>query len=137
MASLTDSQVSALIGAPNFATVSTLNGDGSILNAVAWISLEDGELAVNSADGRQWPANLDRDGRITALVYDQSNPYEYVEIRGTATGGREDADDLRAFVAGRLARFKVPDEVVFREAPLPRTATGKVLKRELREAAMR
>ena len=43
------------------------------------------------------------------------------------------ADDLREFVAGRLARFKVPGEIVFRDEPLPRTATGKVLKRDLRE----
>jgi long-chain acyl-CoA synthetase len=49
---------------------------------------------------------------------------------GTSPG----ADDLRAFVAGRLARFKVPDEVIFRDEPLPRTATGKVLKRDLRDA---
>src|SRR5205823_10937589 len=43
-------------------------------------------------------------------------------------GASPGADDLRAFVAGRLARFKVPDEVIFRDEPLPRTATGKVLK---------
>jgi long-chain acyl-CoA synthetase len=43
------------------------------------------------------------------------------------------ADELRAHVAVRLAHFKVPAHVVFRSEPLPRTATGKVLKRELRD----
>ena len=52
-------------------------------------------------------------------------------------GASPSADDLRAFVAGRLARFKVPGEIVFRDEPLPRTATGKVLKRDLRDAAIR
>jgi long-chain acyl-CoA synthetase len=47
------------------------------------------------------------------------------------------ADDLRAFVAGRIARFKVPGEILFRDEPLPRTPTGKVLKRDLREAVTR
>jgi acyl-CoA synthetase (AMP-forming)/AMP-acid ligase II len=43
------------------------------------------------------------------------------------------AADLQRFAAERLARFKVPEHIVFRDQPLPRTATGKVLKRELRD----
>ena len=43
------------------------------------------------------------------------------------------AADLQRFAAERLARFKVPEHVFFRAEPLPRTATGKVLKRELRD----
>lgn len=40
--------------------------------------------------------------------------------------------ELQAHVAARLARFKVPTKVLFLNEPLPRTATGKVLKRELK-----
>jgi fatty-acyl-CoA synthase len=40
------------------------------------------------------------------------------------------ADDLRAHVKAHLARYKIPRDVVFLER-LPRTPTGKVLKREL------
>jgi acyl-CoA synthetase (AMP-forming)/AMP-acid ligase II len=40
-------------------------------------------------------------------------------------------DDLRAFAAGRLAAFKVPEEVHVVDE-LPRTATGKVEKFRLR-----
>jgi PPOX class probable F420-dependent enzyme len=93
MASLDDPGVRSVLEAPNYAVVSTLNEDGSILSAVVWISLEDGELAVNSARGRHWPANLDRDHRITVIVYPGDNPYDYVEVRGTATGTRDGADD--------------------------------------------
>ena len=92
MATLKDDGVQALLSAPNCAVISTHNADGSILSTVVWISLEDGELAVNSAQGRRWPANLERDPHITALVYPDGNPYEYVEIEGTATGSRTDAD---------------------------------------------
>jgi long-chain acyl-CoA synthetase len=42
------------------------------------------------------------------------------------------ADELRQHVRERLAEFKVPEQVVFRAEPLPRTPSGKVLKRELR-----
>src|SRR5919204_1659313 len=48
-----------------------------------------------------------------------------------------DGEELRAHAAEHLARFKVPGVIVFRDAPLPRTATGKVLKRELREELVR
>ncbi|MCU1502198.1 MAG: long-chain fatty acid--CoA ligase, partial [Ilumatobacteraceae bacterium] len=40
--------------------------------------------------------------------------------------------ELQTFAAERLARFKVPSIVVFSEEPLPRNATGKILKKDLR-----
>ena len=43
------------------------------------------------------------------------------------------ADVLRTVLAGRLAAYKVPAVFVLRHDPLPRTATGKVLKRQLRD----
>jgi len=49
-------------------------------------------------------------------------------------GGRATAAELQEFAAARLARFKVPSTVVFLTEPLPRTASGKVLKRDLRES---
>ncbi|HEY1707479.1 MAG TPA: class I adenylate-forming enzyme family protein [Rhizomicrobium sp.] len=42
-------------------------------------------------------------------------------------------DELRDALAGSLARFKIPTAFKLTEQDLPRTATGKVLKRELRE----
>ncbi|CAB5067955.1 MAG: AMP-binding protein [Actinobacteria bacterium] len=47
-----------------------------------------------------------------------------------------DVDDLRAFLQGHLAKFEVPRYVLAVTAPLPRTASGKILKRELREEAI-
>jgi acyl-CoA synthetase (AMP-forming)/AMP-acid ligase II len=41
-------------------------------------------------------------------------------------------EDVKQFVKSNLARYKVPREVVFLEE-LPRNATGKVLKRELKQ----
>jgi len=43
------------------------------------------------------------------------------------------ADDLRAFLRGRLAAYKIPKVVDFVDA-LPKNAAGKILRRELREA---
>jgi len=41
-------------------------------------------------------------------------------------------EELRAHVAARLAAFKVPVRVWFRDEPLPRNPAGKILKRDLR-----
>ena len=41
-------------------------------------------------------------------------------------------DELRASLAATLAKFKIPSSYKLTEHELPRTATGKVLKRELR-----
>jgi fatty-acyl-CoA synthase len=40
---------------------------------------------------------------------------------------------LNAFLEPRLAKFKLPCITEFRDEPLPKTGTGKILKRELRE----
>ena len=44
--------------------------------------------------------------------------------------------ELRDFLAPRLAKFEIPRYFIFAEEPLPRTASGKILKRELREASI-
>ena len=44
-------------------------------------------------------------------------------------------DELSGFLQERLAKFKVPRYVYQQQAPLPRTASGKILKRDLREEA--
>jgi long-chain acyl-CoA synthetase len=42
------------------------------------------------------------------------------------------ADELRRFVAQKLAAFKVPVEIIIQRDPLPRNANGKIMKNELR-----
>ncbi len=44
-------------------------------------------------------------------------------------------EELREFLTERLAKFKIPTYVWQQQEPLPRTASGKILKRELREQA--
>ena len=90
MADLTDAPVSELLEKPNHAVLSTINKDGSVHNAVVWLSMstEDGKVAVNTARGRKWPTNLERDPRANLLVINQDNPYEYVEIAGGAARRR-------------------------------------------------
>jgi PPOX class probable F420-dependent enzyme len=93
MATLDEPDVRELLAQPNYAVISTLNANGSIHSTVVWISAEDGAVAVNSAVGRLWPTNLERDPRVTVLVFESGNPYHFLEIRGTAQGSIEGADE--------------------------------------------
>ncbi len=92
MTTIEDPGVRSLLERPNHAVVSTLNEDGSVHSTVVWVDVQDGRPAVNSAVGRTWPGHHERDPRITLVVYDETNPYDYVEVRGTATGSTEGAD---------------------------------------------
>jgi long-chain acyl-CoA synthetase len=58
---------------------------------------------------------------------------EVVAVVERRPGSNLTAASLQRFAAERLARFKVPSTVVFRDGPLPRNATGKILKRDLRD----
>jgi PPOX class probable F420-dependent enzyme len=93
MSDLHDPPVQELLEQPNYAVVSTLNDDGSIHSTIAWVSAEGDAVAVNSAKGRKWPTNLERDPRINVLVYEAGNPYNFVEIRGRAEGTIDGADE--------------------------------------------
>jgi fatty-acyl-CoA synthase len=55
-------------------------------------------------------------------------PCAFVELKA---GSQATAEDLAAFAAQHLARFKVPRTILFE--PLPKTATGKIQKFELRQ----
>ena len=47
-------------------------------------------------------------------------------------GAQVDAEELRAHCAVALAPYKVPKHVSLSSSPLPRTRSGKLLRRELR-----
>jgi acyl-CoA synthetase (AMP-forming)/AMP-acid ligase II len=43
-----------------------------------------------------------------------------------------DEGDLRTFLDGKLARFKIPERIIFSNEPLPRLGTGKIDRRALK-----
>jgi long-chain acyl-CoA synthetase len=48
-------------------------------------------------------------------------------------GAKVTTEELRAWVAARLAGFKVPVRIDLRDQPLPRNANGKIMKRQIKE----
>jgi acyl-CoA synthetase (AMP-forming)/AMP-acid ligase II len=59
-------------------------------------------------------------------------PVAFVALRDGFTTCKKMEEELCAFVAERLTRYKQPREVHFVEA-VPKTASGKILRRELRQ----
>ena len=58
------------------------------------------------------------------------------EVVGAAVvlrdGAKLDADALRAYLSEHLAGFKIPAHIWFCDEPLPRIASGKIFKRQLK-----
>jgi PPOX class probable F420-dependent enzyme len=82
-----------LLQARNFCHVATLRPDGTVLGVPVWVDIEDGRPVLNSAEGRAWPRNLERDPRVTLTVQNLENPYEYVEVRGVVAERTHDGAD--------------------------------------------
>ncbi len=112
MATLSDPPVRELLEQPNYAVISTHNKDGSIHNTIVWIDAEGDAVAVNSAKGRKWPTNLERDPRVNVLVYEAGNPYNFLEIRGTAAETTEGADE---HIDALTKKYMGQDEYPFRQ----------------------
>jgi PPOX class probable F420-dependent enzyme len=88
-----------LLKGKNFCHVATLRADGSVHGVPVWVDVQDGRPVLNTAEGRVWPRNLERDPRITLTIPNSENPYEYVELRGrvaerTHEGADEHIDQL-------------------------------------------
>jgi PPOX class probable F420-dependent enzyme len=88
----------AMLDAPEFATIATVQPDGRPHLSVVWIERDGDDVLVSTIEGRQKYRNVERDPRVTVLVFPKDAPYSYIEIRGTATmtreGGRELIDRL-------------------------------------------
>ncbi|MDH6281332.1 PPOX class F420-dependent oxidoreductase [Prescottella agglutinans] len=75
----------ALIDAPEFATLATIEPDGQPQLSVVWLERDGDEVLISTVRGRRKTDNLLRDPRATVLIYPASGPYSYVEIRGTTS----------------------------------------------------
>ncbi|UCG39866.1 MAG: PPOX class F420-dependent oxidoreductase [Acidimicrobiia bacterium] len=78
-----DPDIRDFVRSGHFAALSTLMPDGTPQTQVMWVDADDTHLLINTEDGRQKQRNVERDPRVTVLVWDAENPYRYAEVRGT------------------------------------------------------
>jgi PPOX class probable F420-dependent enzyme len=113
MSATIEGHAEELLKGKNFAHVGTLRADGSVQIAPVWVDVEDGRPVLNTAEGRAWPGNLERDPRITLEVQNMENPYEYVEIRGrVAERTHEGADE---HIDSMAKKYLGQDEYPYRQ----------------------
>jgi PPOX class probable F420-dependent enzyme len=75
----------------NLATLATLGPDGAPQATVVWYLVEGEQILINTRVGRVKPANLDRDPRVALAVFDRTEPYRSVQLRGAVSGRRDGA----------------------------------------------
>jgi PPOX class probable F420-dependent enzyme len=95
----------ALIDGVNFASIATINPDGSPQTSVVWVTRDGDDLLFSTVIGRRKERNLRRDPRVSVTIFDQQQPYSYIEVRGSVTldpqGGRELIDALSNKYVGK------------------------------------
>ena len=84
MAELTSEDLELIGGTSTYATLVTLDEDGTPQASITWVDAEDGLVLVNTAEGRVKSRNLHRDPRVALLV--QADPYRWITINGTVVG---------------------------------------------------
>ncbi|HEX8630282.1 MAG TPA: PPOX class F420-dependent oxidoreductase [Catenuloplanes sp.] len=107
--------VKALLDAPTFVVLTTINADGSPHATVLWIRRDGDDLVFSTVRGRQKTRNMERDPRVSVCAYDPAQPYSYFSVNGEVTlteeGGRELIDELSVKYTGGPYTNDGPDVV--------------------------
>lgn len=99
-----------ILDGKNFATVSTLNPDGAPQTSVVWVKREGDAVLFSTTTTRQKARNLARDPRISLAIFDIHNPYDVVEIRGTAELAKDAAKSLPRELSHKYLDEEPPPE---------------------------
>ncbi|MFJ1566597.1 PPOX class F420-dependent oxidoreductase [Streptomyces erythrochromogenes] len=114
-AALSDDLKRIIDDSPMFATVATIQPDGSPQLSVTWLMRDGDALLISTTEGRRKEQNLRRDPRITVMINPPDAPYTYAEVRGTAEltteGGQELINELSRKYTGKDYRDFNPASV--------------------------
>jgi PPOX class probable F420-dependent enzyme len=127
--SLSDA-VLALVDGKNYATLATINADGSPQTSAMWIGRDGDDLVFSTLSGRLKDRNIQRDPRVSVTIMQRENPENYTEIRGTATiteeGGLQLHKDLSWKYDGKEAGEDAPGALRVLVRVEPTKVTGHV-----------
>ena len=66
----------------NFASLATINSDGSPQVSVVWIDYKDNCILINTAKNRVKTNNMERDPRVSISITDSKDPYHQITFKG-------------------------------------------------------
>jgi PPOX class probable F420-dependent enzyme len=84
MSGVSPEKLRGVLDSPVFATVATIQPDGSAQQSVVWVQRDGDDLLFMIGVGSRKERNLRRDPRVSVLVFPPDEPYGYAAIRGTA-----------------------------------------------------
>lgn len=106
-----------LLEGQHFASVATLNADGSPQVTPVWVGHDGDTIEINTARGRIKDRNLRRDPRVALSIQDADNPYRALVIQGRVTGITEEGADehinelSKRYTGEDVYPFRQPGEV--------------------------
>ena len=109
-------EVEQLLLGKNFASLATLMKDGPPHVAPTWVDYDGDLILINTAAGRIKEKNVNLDKRVALSVYDSSNPYNMVTIRGKVRESTEENADshidklTKKYLGLDSYPFRSPDE---------------------------
>ena len=92
-----DADLKALAQGKNFAALTTILPSGHPQTQIMWVGADDEHVLINTEAGRQKFRNVEADPRVTVTVFNNDNPYQYVEARGKVVGTAA-GDEARAHI---------------------------------------
>ncbi len=124
--------VKELAQGPNFATISTILPSGRIQSHVMWVDADDEHIMMNTEVHRQKYKNIEREPRITVVIWDRENAYRFAEVRGkvvdrvTGPEARAHIDKLSRKYTGRDYNAKMiqTERVMLKIAPDRQVSRG-------------
>jgi PPOX class probable F420-dependent enzyme len=72
-------KVRAFLNEKRFASLATINPDGTPQQSIMWYLLQDNQIMMNTAEGRVKVRNVRRDPRVSICIEDE---YRFVTITG-------------------------------------------------------
>jgi PPOX class probable F420-dependent enzyme len=102
--------VRALFDARNFASLATINPDGSPQASVLWVLRDGDALLFSVLSHRKKARNILREPRVTVTVHDEANPYTSAEVRGVAELRPDPAKELPAKLSQKYLGVDAPNE---------------------------
>jgi PPOX class probable F420-dependent enzyme len=105
-----------IIAGRNYAHLAIPRQDGTVQTVIVWADTDDGNVTLNSSEGRTWPENLRKAGTATVTVMADGDPYEWVSVTGrlvedTHEGADEQIDALaKKYIDADEYPYRFPGE---------------------------
>jgi PPOX class probable F420-dependent enzyme len=106
--------VKDLLNKKAFASLATVNADGTPQVTPVWFDFDGAHIRFNTARGRVKDRNLSRNPVVALAIMDPDNPYRYVQVKGRVAEVTESGAD--AHIDSLAKKYLGQDTYPFRKA---------------------